>query len=131
MDKIIQTADERNDKELAKREHHLTRFVVCNAPMMPRETLIKYYVKIRDIYKRLGNTKKVFDFQKLINEAKDSRKYLDMIEPEYEARCEYFAGDEKTINIIHENLITVCEELELFEKASYYRSKLSEWLESK
>ena len=64
MDEIIQTADERNDKELAKREHQLTRFVVCNAPLMPRETLIKYYVKIRDIYKRLGNTKKVFDFQK-------------------------------------------------------------------
>jgi len=131
MDEIIQTADERNDKKLAKREHQLPRFVVWNAPMMPRETLIKYYVKIRDIYKRLGNTKKVFDFQKLINEAKDPRKYLDMIEPEYEARCEYFAGDKKTINIIHENLITVCEELELFEKASYYRSKLSGWLESK
>ncbi len=131
MDEIIKTADERNDKELAKREHHLTRFVVCNAPMMSRETLITYYVKIRDIYKRLGNTKKVFDFQKLINEAKDPRKYLDMIEPEYEARCEHFSGDDKTINVIHENLITVCEELELFEKASYYRSKLSEWLESK
>ena len=67
----------------------------------------------------------------MINEASDPRKYLDMIEPEYEARCEHFAGDEKTINIIHENLITVCEELELFEKASYYRSKLNEWLESK
>lgn len=131
MDETIKTADDRNDKELAKREHQLTRFVVCNAPMMPRETLIKYYVKIRDIYKRLGNSKKVFDFQKLINEASDPRKYLDMIEPEYEARCERFAGDEKTINIIHENLITVCEELELFEKASYYRSKLNEWLESK
>lgn len=131
MDEIIKTADERNDKELAKREHHLTRFVVCNAPMMSRETLIKYYVKIRDIYKRLGNTKKVFDFQKLINEAKDPRKYLDMIEPEYEARCEHFSGDDKTINVIHENLITVCEELGLFDKASYYRSRLTEWLETK
>ena len=58
MDEIIKTADDRNDKELAKYKHHLTRFVVCNAPMMPCETLIKYYVKIRDIYKRLGNTKK-------------------------------------------------------------------------
>lgn len=99
--------DTRN-KKIAKREHHLTRFVTCNAPMMPREELIKYYVKIQDIYKGLGNTKKIFDFQKLIKEARDPRKYLDMIEPEYEARCEYFAGDEKTINIIHENLITVC-----------------------
>lgn len=42
MDETLKTADDRNDKELAKREHHLTRFVVCNAPMMPRETLIKY-----------------------------------------------------------------------------------------
>lgn len=131
MDEIIKTADERNDKELAKREHHLTRFVVCNAPMMPRETLITYYVKIRDIYKRLGNTKKVFDFQKLINEAKDPRKYLDIIEPEYEVRCEHFSGDDKTINVIRENLITVCEELGLFDKASYYRSRLTEWLETK
>lgn len=54
-----------------------------------------------------------------------------MIEPEYEARCEHFSGDDKTINVIHENLITVCEELGLFDKASYYRSRLTEWLETK
>lgn len=58
MGKIIKNADDCHDNELVKREHHLTRFVVCNAPMMPRKTLIKYYVKIQDIYKRLGNTKK-------------------------------------------------------------------------
>lgn len=86
--------DTRN-KKIAKREHYLTRFVTCNAPMMPRKELIKYYVKIQDIYKRLGNKKKIFDFQKLINEARNPSKYLDMIEPEYEVRCEYFAGDEK------------------------------------
>lgn len=131
MDEILKTADDRHDKELVKREHHLTRFVVCNAPMMPREDLIKYYVKIQDIYKRLGNTKKIFDFQKLINEAKDPRKYLDMIEPEYEARCEHFASDDKTINTIHENLINVCNELGLSDKAAYYKVRLSEWLERK
>ena len=43
MGKIIKNADDCHDKELVKREHHLTRFVVCNAPMMPRKTLIKYY----------------------------------------------------------------------------------------
>lgn len=117
-----------HDKDIAKREHHLTRFVTCNAPMMPREELIKYYVKIQDIYKRLGNTKKIFDFQKLINEARDPRKYLDMIEPEYEARCEHFSRDEKTINIIHENLINVCEELGLSDKVAYYKVRLSEYL---
>lgn len=131
MGKIIKNADDCHDNELVKREHHLTRFVVCNAPMMPRKTLIKYYVKIQDIYKRLGNTKKVFDFQELINEAKDPRKYLDMIEPEYEARCEHFVGDDKTINTIHQNLINVCNELGLTDKATYYKTRLIEWLERK
>ena len=120
-----------HDKDIAKREHHLTRFVTCNAPMMPREELIKYYVKIQDIYKRLGNTKKIFDFQKLINDARDPRKYLDMIETEYEAWCEHFAGDEKTVSIIHENLINVCDELGLTDKATYYKTRLSELIERK
>lgn len=120
-----------HDKELVKREHLLTRFVVCNAPMMPRDELIKYYEKIQGIYKKLGNTKKIFDFQKLINEAKDTRQYLDMIESEYETRCEHFAGDNKTVNIIHKNLIDACEELGLTDKAAYYRARLSEWLEGK
>lgn len=131
MDEIKNTEVDPHDKEMTKREHHLTRFVVCNAPMMPREELIKYYVKIQGIYKRLGNTKKIFDFQKLINETKDSRKYLDMIEPDYEARCEHFAGDSKTLNTIHKNLIDACEELGLSDKATYYRTRLNEWLEAK
>ena len=123
MDKIIKIANNRNDMELAKREHHLTRFVVCNTPMMLRETLIKYYVKIGNLYKRIGNTKKAFDFQKLINEVSDPKKHLDIIELEYEARCEHFTGDDKTINTIHENLINVCDEIGLNDKAAYYKTR--------
>lgn len=131
MDEISKNTPDCHDKEIVKREHFLTRFVVSNAAMMPRDELIKYYVKIQGIYKKLGNTKKIFDFQKLINEAKDPRRYLDMVEPEYETRCEHFVGDDKTITTIHENLISVCEELGLSDKVEYYKSKLNEWLVAK
>ena len=127
MDKTKKTEVDNHDKALIKREPFLTRFVVCHAPVMRREDLIKYYMKIQEIYKKLGNTKKIFDFQKLINETKDSNKYLDMIEAEYEAQCEHFDRDENAIKTIHENLINVCEELGLSDKAAYYKGRLSEW----
>lgn len=130
MDKKNEGVVETYEEDLVKHEGRLTRFVACNAPMMTRHELVCYYEKIQSIYKKLGNTKKVTEFQKLLNQAKDTKAYLAIIEDRYEAICEHFSNEKKIINIVHQNLIDAYIELGYTDKVEYYRARLNEWLDA-
>lgn len=118
-------------KNIEKREWILTYYLVNYVGITPREYVIGYFERMIELYKaNNGDKEKITDFQNYLDEFKDTAKYLERIETDYESLCVRFRGDKECIGIMHDNLISACKELGDREKVAYYETRKRMLLDS-
>lgn len=110
--------------DVKKHECMLTYYMVKYAIVIQREHVIQYFKRMIDLYEVCDDdSEKIAEFQNYLDEFIDTAKYLERIETDYESLCDRFRSDKECIEIMHDNLMSVCKELGYREKSAYYESR--------
>lgn len=110
--------------DIKKHECMLTYYMVNYAIVIPREHVIQYFKRMIDLYEVCDDdNEKIAEFQNYLDEFIDIAKYLERIETDYESLYNRFRCDKECIQIMHDNLMSVCKELGDKEKVVYFENR--------